>query len=168
MAKEKTKERKKRSKRKERKVKRKQDGGLFINPLGNTARAREGAHARKRRLACTCSYAEAGEASAEIVGNCFPHCAKDFALWAWYCRHFDHRLIIDKAYYYASCHRQGEVRDGVSAFQAWLRKEYGKKPEAGSGTASRGFSEFINSGSAVGAKGLSTVVGEAAKAGGAA
>ena len=82
MAKEKTKERKKRSKRKERKVKRKQDGGLFINPLGNTARARGGAHA-KRRLPCTCSYAEAGEASAEIVGNCFPHCAKDFALWAW-------------------------------------------------------------------------------------
>ena len=166
MAKEKTKERKKRSKRKERKVKRKQDGGLFINPLGNTARAREGAHAR-RRLPCTCSYAEAGESSAEIVANCFPHCAKDFALWAWYCRHFDHRLIINKAYYYASCHRQGEVRDGVSAFQAWLRKEYGKKPEAGSGTASRTLSEFINSESAVGTKGLSTVVGEATKAGGA-
>ena len=53
-----------------------------------------------------------------------------FALWAWYCRHFDRRLIIGKAYYYASCHRQGEVRDGVSAFQAWLRKEYGKKGDA--------------------------------------
>ena len=34
-------------------------------------------------------------------------------MWAWYCRHFNRRLIIDKAYYYASCHRQGEVRDGV-------------------------------------------------------
>ena len=111
MAKEKTKERKKRSKRKERKVKRKQDGGLFINPLGNTA------HARKRHLPCMCSYAAAGAAADEIVGNCFPHCAKDFALWAWYCRHFNRRLIIDKAYYYASCHRQGEVRDGVTAFQ---------------------------------------------------
>ena len=33
-------------KRKERKVKRKQDGGLFINPHSNTARAREGAHGR--------------------------------------------------------------------------------------------------------------------------
>jgi len=147
--------------------KRKQDGGVFINPHSNTARAREGVHARKRHLPCTCSYAEAGEASAEIVANCFPHYAKDFALWAWYCRHFNRRLIIDKAYYYASCQRQGEVRDGVTAFQAWLRKEYGAKPEAGSGTASRGFSEFINSGSAVGAKGLSAVVGEAAKAGGA-
>ena len=57
--------------------------------------------------------ADAGEASAEIVCNCFPYGAKDFALWAWYCRHFNRRLIIDKAYYYASCHRQGEVRDGV-------------------------------------------------------
>ena len=107
--------------------KRKQDGGLLINPLGNTARAREGAHAHARRLPCTCSYAEAGDAAAEIVANCFPHCAKDFALWAWYCRHFDRRRIVDKAYYYASCSRQREVRDGVTAFQAWLRKEYGTK-----------------------------------------
>ena len=108
--------------------KRKQDGGLLINPLGNTARAREGAHAHARRLPCTCSYAEAGDAAAEIVANCFPHCAKDFALWAWHCRHFDRRRIVDKAYYYASCSRQGEVRDGVTAFQAWLRKEYGTNP----------------------------------------
>ena len=143
---------KKEAKERKGKVKRKQDGGLFINPLGYAARARGGAHA-KRRLPCTCSYAEAGEAAAEIVGNCFPHCAKDFTLWAWYCRHFDRRLIIDKAYYYASCHRQGEVRDGVSAFQAWLRKEYGARPEAGSGTGSRELSEFINSGSAAGAEG---------------
>jgi len=147
--------------------KRKQDGGLLINPFSNTARAREGAHANARRLPCTCSYAEAGDAAAEIVANCFPHCAKDFALWAWYCRHFDRRRIVDKAYYYASCSRQGEVRDGVTAFQAWLRKEYGAKPEAGSGTASRALSEFINAGSAAGAKGLSAVVGEATKAGGA-
>ena len=127
MAKEKTKERKKRSKRKERKVKRKQDGGLFINPLGNTARAREGAHAR-RRLPCTCSYAEAGESSAEIVANCFPHCAKDFALWAWYCRHFDRNAIVEKAHEYASMQRQGEVLDAITAFQSWLRKEFGANP----------------------------------------
>ena len=102
----------------------------MINPFSDTARAREGAHAHARRLPCTCSYAEAGDAAAEIVANCFPHCAKDFALWAWYCRHFDRRLIIDKAYYYTSCHRQGEVRDGVSAFQAWLRKEFPKSKTA--------------------------------------
>ena len=84
------------------------------------------AHVR-RKLPCACSFSEAGEAAAEIVGNCFPHCAKDYALWAWYCRHFDRRRIVDKAYYYASCERQGEVRDAVTAFQAWLRKEYGER-----------------------------------------
>ena len=125
MAKEKTKERKKRNKRKERKVKRKQAGGLDVNPCSKSAHARGGAHAR--RQPCTCSYAEAGEAAAEIVANCFPHRAKDLPLWAWYCRHFDRRFIVDKAYYYASCHRQNELRDGVTAFQAWLRKEYGAK-----------------------------------------
>ena len=132
--------------------KRKQDGGLFINPHSNTARAREGAHAR-RRPPCTCSYAEAGEASAEIVANCFPRCAKDFALWAWYCRHFNRRLIVDKAYYYAACHRQGEVRDGVTAFQAWLRKEYKQESGSASGSGRRELSEFINSGSAAVEKG---------------
>ena len=81
----------------------------------------------RRKLPCACSFSEAGEAAAEIVGNCFPHCAKDYALWAWYCRHFDRRRIVDKAYYYASCRRQGEVRDGVTAFQAWLRSEYGER-----------------------------------------
>ena len=66
-------------------------------------------------------------AAAEIVGNCFPRGAKDFALWAWYCRHFDRRRIVERAYYYASCERQGEVRDGVTAFQSWLRKEFGER-----------------------------------------
>ena len=106
--------------------KRKQDGGLFVNPF-KPASAREGTRARTRPPPCTCTYAEAGDAAAEIVANCFPHRAKDFALWAWYCRHFDRRRIVDKAYYYASCQRQGEVRDGVTAFQAWLRKEYKQK-----------------------------------------
>ena len=82
----------------------------------------------RRKLPCACSFSEAGEAAAEIVGGCFPQCAKDFALWAWYCRHFDRRRIVDKAYYYASCERQGEVRDAVTAFQAWLRKEFGANP----------------------------------------
>ena len=124
MAKEKTKERKKRSKRKERKAKRKQAGGLYVNPCCNTARACAGV--RERRSPCTCTYAEAGEAAAEIVGNCFG-AESDLALWAWYCRHFNRRRIVDRAYFYASCQRQGEVRDAVTAFQAWLRKEYGAK-----------------------------------------
>ena len=121
MAKEKAKERKE---TKERKVKRKQDGGLCLNP-SKSAHAR--ASVRARRRPCTCTYREAGEAAAEIVCNCFPHRVADIPLWAWYCRHFDRRLILDKAYYYASCARQGEVRDGVTAFQAWLRKEFGAR-----------------------------------------
>ena len=93
--------------------------------FSKTARA----HVR-RKLPCACSFSEAGAAAAEIVGNCFPQNAKDYALWAWYCRHFDRNRIVERAYYYASCQRQGEVRDGVAAFQAWLRKEFGKKGDA--------------------------------------
>ena len=118
MAKEKAKERKE---AKERKVKRKQSGGLYVNPKGKTARA----HVR-RKLPCACSFSEAGEAAAEIIANCFGE-ESDLDLWAWYCRHFDRRRIVDRAYFYASCQRQGEVRDAVTAFQAWLRKEYGAK-----------------------------------------
>ena len=81
----------------------------------------------RRKLPCACSFSEAGAAAAEIVGNCFPRGAKDFALWAWYCRHFDRRRIVERAYEYASMQRQGEVRDGVTAFQAWLGKEFGEK-----------------------------------------
>ena len=84
------------------------------------------AYARKRRLPCTCSYDEAGAAADEIVGNCFGGMG-DLALWAWYCRHFNRRLIVEKAYYYASCQRQGELRDAVTAFQSWLCEEYGEK-----------------------------------------
>ena len=80
------------------------------------------AYARKRRLRCTCSYDEAGAAADEIVGNCFGT-AGDLGLWAWYCRHFDRERIVEKAYEYASMQRQGEVRDAVTAFQAWLRKK---------------------------------------------
>ena len=80
------------------------------------------AHARLR---CTCSYEEAGAAADEIVGSCFGT-MRDHALWAWYCRHFDTRRIVEKAHEYASMQRQGEVRDAVTAFQAWLKKEYRK------------------------------------------
>jgi len=89
------------------------------------ARAYASTHA-KRRLPCTCTYDEAGAAADEIVGNCFGT-AGDLDLWAWYCRHFDRERIVDKAYAYASMQRQGEVRDAVTAFQAWLSKEYGER-----------------------------------------
>ena len=100
----------------------KQDGGSF-----GTLQDRAGAHAHARRLPCSCSYAEAGEAVLEIIDNCFGSVKKDCRLWAWYCRHFDRRRIVDKAYYYASCQRCGEVKSAVSAFQSWLRQEFGPK-----------------------------------------
>ena len=124
MAKEKAKEREKRSKREERKVKRKQSR-VSLETHSKPARA----YARKRRLRCTCSYDEAGAAADEIVGNCFGT-AGDHGLWAWYCRHFDRERIVEKAYEYASMQRQSEVRDAVTAFQAWLGEEYGKKGDA--------------------------------------
>ena len=80
----------------------------------------------RRNPPCTCTYDEAGAAVDEIVGNCFGT-AGDIDLWAWYCRHFDRKRIVDKAYGYASMQRQGEVRDAVTAFQAWLSKEYGER-----------------------------------------
>ena len=78
----------------------------------------------KRRLPCTCLYSEAGDAAYEIVANSFGT-TKDLGLWAFYCRHFNRRRILDKAYEYASRCRNGELRDPVTAFQAWLRKEFG-------------------------------------------
>ena len=120
MAKEKAKEREKRSKREERKVKRKQSR-VSLETHSKPARA-----CARRRPPCTCTYDEAGAAVDEIIGNCFGT-AGDIGLWAWYCRHFDRRRIVERAYYYASCERQGEVRDGVTAFQAWLGKEFGER-----------------------------------------
>ena len=100
----------------------KQDGGSL-----GTLQDRAGAHAHARRLPCSCSYAEAGEAVLEIIDNCFGSFKKDCRLWAWYCRHFDRRRIVDQAYYYASCQRCGEVKNAVAAFQSWLRQEFGPK-----------------------------------------
>ncbi len=48
----------------------------------------------------------------------------DLDLWAWYCRHFNRNAIVEKAHEYASMQRQGEVRDAVTAFQAWLSSEF--------------------------------------------
>ena len=124
--KERKKERKKEKKqKKERKEKRKQDGGLLLNPISvphTRTCAREG-----RRIACTCTFAEAGEAAMEIIDNCFGSLERDFRIWAWYCRHFDRRRIVDRAYFYASCQKCGEVRSAITAFQSWLQKEFDAK-----------------------------------------
>ena len=63
----------------------------------------------------------------EIVANCFGSPERYFRIWAWYCRHFDRRRIVDRAYFYASCQKCGEIRSAITAFQNWLRKEFGAK-----------------------------------------
>ena len=100
----------------------KQDGGSV-----GTLQDRAGARTRAKRLPYSCTYAEAGEAVLEIIDNCFGSFDKDCLTWAWYCRHFDRRRIVDQAYYYASCQRCGEVKNAVGAFQSWLRQEFGTK-----------------------------------------
>ena len=53
--------------------------------------------------------------------------SRDLRIWAWYCRHFDRRRIVDRAYFYASCERCGEIRNAITAFQNWLQEEFGAK-----------------------------------------
>ena len=89
-------------------------------------RARTPARTRGTRPPCICTYAEARAAALEIIDNCFGAVANDLDNWAWYCRHFDRRFIVNRAYHYASCQRQGKVRDGVTAFQAWLKASFPK------------------------------------------
>ena len=116
---------KEKKQKKERKIKRKQDGGLLLNPV-SVPRARTRAYAG-RRIACTCTFAEAGEAAMEIIDNCFGSLERDFRIWAWYCCHFDRHRIVDRAYFYASCEKCGEIRNAITAFQSWLRKEFSTK-----------------------------------------
>ena len=125
MAKRENEGKKEKKQKKERKEKRKQYRGLYLNPL-SVPRARTRA-CEGRSLACICSFEEAGEAAAEIVANCFGSESRDLRIWAWYCRHFDRRRIVDRAYFYASCERCGEIRDAITAFQNWLQKEFGAK-----------------------------------------
>ena len=98
---------KEKKQKKERKVKRKQYRGLYLNPI-SVPRARTCA-CEGRRIACTCSFAEAGEAAMEIIDNCFGTESRDLRIWSWYCRHFDRRRIVDRAYFYASCQKCGEA-----------------------------------------------------------
>ena len=109
---------KEKKQKKERKIKRKQYGGLLLNPI-SAPRARTRA-CEGRRLACTCTFREAGEAAMEIIDNCFGSESRDLRIWAWYCRHFDRNRIVDRAYFYTSCQKCGEIRNAITAFQNWL------------------------------------------------
>jgi len=97
-------------------------------PAGARTRARE-------------RYQEANLAALEIMDALGSTSKLDHRLWAYYCYHHDRDIILEKAYEYASMQRQGEVRDAIRAFQAWLsrafwEKEKGKvKSEKGLGKA---------------------------------
>ena len=121
---------------KEKKGREKKQARVSFETSFKPARART--CAKKRRLPCTCSYDEAGDAAYEIVGSCFGN-RNDLGLWAWYCRHFDRNAIVEKAHEYASMQRQSEVRDAITAFQSWLGDEYGEKnPLSQKATEGRG------------------------------
>ena len=125
MAKRENEGKKEKKQKKERKEKRKQDRGLLLNPI-SLPRARTRACVRMR-LACTCTFCEAGGAAMEIIDNCFGSRERNFRIWAWYCRHFDRRRIVDRAYFYASCQKCDEIRSAITAFQSWLQKEFSAK-----------------------------------------
>ena len=137
MAKRENEGKKEKKQKKERKEKRKQYRGLLLNPI-SVPRARTRAY-EGRRLAYTCTFREAGEAAMEIVANCFGSLERDFRIWAWYCRHFDRRRIVDRAYFYASCEKCGEIRNAITAFQSCFRRNSARKEVRHEGSHDHGF-----------------------------
>ena len=78
MAKRENEGKKEKKQKKERKEKRKQYRGLYLNPI-SVPRARTRA-CERMRLACTCTFCEAGEAAIEIIDNCFGSLKRDFRI----------------------------------------------------------------------------------------
>ena len=86
--------------------------GCFSIPLRPRGRAR---------------YAEAGAAADELIDLLRGNPDRDRGTWAYYCYHHDIGIILDKAHEIASRHRQGELKNPVTAFQKWLIRSYGKE-----------------------------------------
>ena len=86
--------------------------GSCKNPLRPRGRAR---------------YAEAGAAADELIAILGGNRKNDRGIWAYYCYHHDIGIILDRAYEIASRHRQGELKNPVTAFQRWLQRNYGKE-----------------------------------------
>ena len=72
-------------------------------------------------------YAEAGAAADELIALLGGSPDRDRGTGAYYCYHHDIEILMDKAYEIASRHRQGELRNPVTAFQRWLGRTYGKE-----------------------------------------
>ena len=82
------------------------------------------------RCARVSRYRLAGAAAEELIGILGAKPTEDNRrLWAYYCYHHDIEIIFEKAYQYASEHRQGEIRNPVTAFQRWLSRTYGAAGE---------------------------------------
>ena len=69
-------------------------------------------------------YAEAGAAADELIALLGGSPERDRGTWAYYCYHHDIEIILDKAHEIASRHRQGELRNPVTAFQRWLQVSF--------------------------------------------
>ena len=88
--------------------------GSYGNPLRPRAR--------------TCGrYALAGAAADELINILGGSPERDRGTWAFYCYHHDVELLLDRARETASRHRQGEIRDPVTAFQRWLQESFGEE-----------------------------------------
>ena len=69
----------------------------------------------------------AGSAADELIAILGGNRKNDRGTWGYYCYHHDIGIILDKAHEIASRHRQGELRNPVTAFQRWLQRSYGKE-----------------------------------------
>ena len=98
---------------------RKSNENLVLNPLRRARRSRPTTGASR--------YAEAGAAADELIAILGGNHERDHGIWAYYCYHHDIGIILDKAYEIASRHRQGELKNPVTAFQKWLIRSYGKE-----------------------------------------
>ena len=72
-------------------------------------------------------YRLAGSAADELIAILGGNRKNDRGTWGYYCYHHDIGIILDKAHEIASRHRQGELRNPVTAFQRWLQRSYGKE-----------------------------------------
>ena len=96
---------------------------IYLSNYSSQSRPR--ARTRVEEPPRVCSPDEAGRAASFIVTEVL-HCSaeKNLRLWAAFCLYNPPEAIIDLAYKYASCFRQGEVQNRVTAFQAKLNKDY--------------------------------------------
>ena len=103
--------------------------GSYKNPPRPRARAhaREvevGGRGRQRNISL---YRLAGAAADELIAILGGNKENDHGTWAYYCYHHDIGIILDKAHEIASRHRQGELKNPVTAFQRWLQRNYGRE-----------------------------------------